>query len=77
MRIGNIGTGHISEIYCQNLTAVHENTQILAVADVNRAAAEAKTAKWNIPYVLTVEELLAREDVDIVVNLTPPKNQNL
>lgn len=73
-KIGIIGTGHISEIYCQNLTTVHENTEILAVADVNRAAAEAKAAKWNIPYVLTVEELLAREDIDIVVNLTPPKN---
>jgi len=73
-RIGIIGTGHISEIYCENLTTVHENTEIVAVADVNRAAAEAKAAKWNIPYVLTAEELLAREDIDIVVNLTPPKN---
>ena len=73
-RIGIIGTGHISEIYCENLTTVHENTEIVAVADVNRVAAEAKAAKWNIPYVLTVEELLAREDIDIVVNLTPPKN---
>lgn len=73
-KIGIIGTGHISEIYCENLTTVHENTEIVAVADVNRAAAEAKAAKWNIPYVLTVEELLAREDIDIVVNLTPPKN---
>jgi len=73
-KIGIIGTGHISEIYCENLTTVHENTEIVAVADVNRAAAEAKAAKWNIPYVLTVDELLKREDIDIVVNLTPPKN---
>ena len=72
--IGIIGTGHISEIYCENLTTVHENTQIIAVADINRQAAEAKAAKWNIPHVLTVEELLAREDIDIVVNLTPPRN---
>ena len=73
-KIGIIGTGHISEIYCQNLTTVHENTEIIACADVNREAAQKKAAKWNIPYVLTVEELLAREDIDIVVNLTPPKN---
>lgn len=73
-KIGIIGTGHISEIYCQNLTTVHENTEIIACADVNREAAQKKSAKWNIPYVLTVEELLAREDIDIVVNLTPPKN---
>ena len=43
--IGIIGTGHISEIYCQNLTTVHENTRILACADVNRQAAEAKAEK--------------------------------
>lgn len=73
-KIGIIGTGHISEIYCENLTKVHANTEIIAVADVNPAAAEAKAAKWNIPYVLTVAELLSREDIDIVVNLTPPKN---
>lgn len=72
--IGIIGTGHISEIYCQNLTNSHENTRLLACADVNREAAEKKAAKWNIPYVLTVEELLARDDIDIVVNLTPPQN---
>ena len=57
-KIGIIGTGHISEIYCENLTNVHENTEIIAVADVNREAAEQKAAKWNIPYVLSVEELL-------------------
>ena len=73
-KIGIIGTGHISEIYCENLTNVHANTEIVAVADVIREVAEKKAAKWNIPYVLTVEELLAREDIDIVVNLTPPKN---
>ena len=72
-KIGIIGTGHISEIYCQNLTTVHENTEIIAVADINREAAEAKAAKWNIPHVLTVEELLARDDIEIIVNLTPPK----
>lgn len=73
-KIGIIGTGHISEIYCENLTNVHANTEIVAVADVIREVAEKKAAKWNIPYVLTVDELLAREDIDIVVNLTPPKN---
>ena len=73
-KIGIIGTGHISEIYCQNLTTVHENTEIIACADVNREAAQKKAEKWNIPCVLTVEELLQREDIDIVVNLTPPKN---
>lgn len=73
-KIGIIGTGHISNIYCQNLITVHENTEVVACADVIRKAAEEKAEKWNIPYVLTVEELLAREDIDIVLNLTPPNS---
>lgn len=73
-KIGIIGTGHISEIYCTNLITVHDNTEIVAVADINREAAQKKADKWNIPSVLTVEELLARPDIDIVLNLTPPKN---
>lgn len=72
-KIGIIGTGNISDIYCKNLSTVHENTEIVACSDANRQVAEAQAAKWNIPCVLTTEEILSREDIDIVVNITPPK----
>lgn len=71
--IGIIGTGNISDIYCENLCTVHENTNVLACADVNLEAAKAKAEKWGIPQVMTVDELLSNPDIDIVVNLTPPK----
>lgn len=71
--VGIIGMGHISNIYCENLQTVHENTTVLACADVNLEEAKAKAEKWGIPNVLTVEELLARDNIEIVVNLTPPK----
>lgn len=72
-KIGIIGTGNISDIYCKNLSTVHENTEIVACADANRQVAEAKAEKWNIPSVMTTEEIISREDIDILVNLTPPK----
>ena len=71
--VGIIGMGHISNIYCENLQTVHENTTVLACADVNMEAAKSKAEVWGIPNVLTVEELLARDDIEIIVNLTPPK----
>lgn len=73
VKVGIIGMGHISNIYCENLMTVHENTTVAACADVDPEAAKAKAEKWGIPDVLTVEELLAREDIQIIVNLTPPK----
>lgn len=73
VNVGIIGMGNISDIYCENLCTVHENTRVLACADVNLEAAKAKAEKWGIPTVQTVDELLANEDIEIVVNLTPPK----
>lgn len=73
VKVGIIGMGHISNIYCENLMTVHENTTVAACADVDLEAAKAKAEKWGIPEVLTVEQLLAREDIQIIVNLTPPK----
>ena len=73
VNVGIIGTGNISDIYCKNLCTVHENTRVLACADVNLEAAKAKAEKWGIPFVQTVDELLANEQIEIVVNLTPPK----
>ena len=73
VNVGIIGMGNISDIYCENLCTVHENTRVLACADVNLEVAKAKAEKWGIPLVLTVDELLANEEIEIVVNLTPPK----
>ena len=73
-KIGIIGTGHISDIYLKNLNTVYPNTQVVACADVNLAAAQAKADKWSVPDVLDVDTLLSREDISIVVNLTPPQH---
>ena len=73
VNVGIIGMGNISDIYCENLCTVHENTRVLACADVNLEVAKAKAEKWGIPLVLSVDDLLANEEIEIVLNLTPPK----
>ena len=70
-RVGLIGAGNISTIYLKNaawLTPI----EVVAVADLRRAAAEAQAAAHNIARVLTVEELLADPTIEIVLNLTIP-----
>jgi predicted dehydrogenase len=60
----------ISEIY---LTRCGSFPQIeaRAVADMNPEAAAKRGAQFGVP-ALTVEAMLAREDIDIVLNLTVP-----
>lgn len=71
-RIGVVGCGNISDIYLKNLTSVFENTQVYAVSDLDRSRAEASAARYGVPHVMDVEELLACPEVEIVLNITIP-----
>lgn len=71
-RIGLIGTGTISDIYLTNATTRFANLEIVAVADLVRERAEAQAAKYGIPQVLTVDELIASPEIDVILNLTIP-----
>ncbi|MEE2953321.1 MAG: Gfo/Idh/MocA family oxidoreductase [Pseudomonadota bacterium] len=69
--IGVIGCGVISDVYCSNIPRF-SNLALRAVADMRAEAARAKGEAHGVPAV-SVDELLAREDVDIVLNLTVPQ----
>lgn len=71
INIGLIGCGVISDIYLKNCSRF-EHLTIIAVADLDRGRAEEKSKEHGIPFVLSVDELINHEDVDIVLNLTPP-----
>jgi predicted dehydrogenase len=72
-RIGVIGCGNISAVYLKNLTQAFRNTTVVAVSDLSRARAEERAAEFGIPAVCdSTEQLLGRDDVDIVLNLTIP-----
>lgn len=70
MRIGLIGCGNISDIYLTN-APLFRDTVVSAVSDLRPEAAAAQGAKYGVPAV-TVDELLRRDDVDTVLNLTVP-----
>ncbi|WP_420368289.1 Gfo/Idh/MocA family protein [Curtobacterium sp. L1-20] len=69
--VGVIGAGVISDQYLSNLTVFPDVTvRFIADIDLERAAAQAE--KWGVAGSGTVEELLADDDIEIVVNLTIP-----
>jgi predicted dehydrogenase len=68
--IGLIGCGNISDIYLRNLPHF-AGIEVRAVADLRMQAAEDKTRAYGVA-ALAVDDLLKREEIDIVVNLTVP-----
>ena len=70
MRVGIIGCGNISETYfeCQNL---FNNFNVVACADINIEAAKKSAEKYNVN-AFSVDDILANEDVDLIINLTIP-----
>jgi predicted dehydrogenase len=68
--IGVIGCGNISKAY---MTAMKRfaNIELRAVADMRQPMAEQRAAEFGVP-ALRVDQMLKRDDVEIVVNLTVP-----
>lgn len=71
VRVAVIGCGQISGIYFENMTKRFSILEVAGCCDLNEAAARAASEKHGIP-VLTMEEILADESIEIVVNLTTP-----
>ncbi|MCY1695989.1 Gfo/Idh/MocA family protein [Curtobacterium sp. SL109] len=69
--VGVIGAGVISDQYLGNLT-VFPDVQVRFIADIDLERAAAQAEKWGVPASGTVAELLADDDIEIVVNLTIP-----
>lgn len=73
VKIGVIGCGRISGQYLDNLAERFSYClDVAACADIVREAAESRADEYGIPQVLTVDELLADPEIEIVVNLTIP-----
>src|SRR4051812_14817765 len=72
VRIGLIGCGAISGAYLSGAKAFPV-LQIVACADIDRAAAERKAAEFGAARVCSVDELLRDDAIDVVLNLTVPK----
>ena len=70
LNVGIIGCGNISGIYLRNAPGFR-GLKLKACADMRPEAAQAQAAQHGIE-ALSVDDLLAREDIDLVVNLTVP-----
>jgi predicted dehydrogenase len=67
-----IGCGNISGIYFTNCKRM-ESLKVVACADLDHARAQAKAKEFGIPRALTVDQVLADPEIEIVLNLTVPK----
>lgn len=72
--VGVVGCGAISNIYLKNLTSVFENIYVKAVCDLDVEKTAKAVDKFNIDKIYNLDEMLADEDIDIIVNLTTPKS---
>lgn len=69
--VGIVGAGVISEQYLRNLTAFPD-VEVLFVADLDAGRAADRATAFGIPASGSVDQLLADDRVEIVVNLTIP-----
>lgn len=73
VKIGVLGAGAISGIYFKNLTKVFTEVEIVAVCDLFVQKAKEAAEEYKIPKVYgTMEEMLADEELEIILNLTRP-----
>jgi predicted dehydrogenase len=68
--VGIIGCGNISTTYF-SLAPLFKGLKILACADLNRNAAELKAEEYGVK-AQSIPELLANNEIDVIVNLTIP-----
>ncbi|WP_170606324.1 Gfo/Idh/MocA family protein [Ruegeria arenilitoris] len=68
--IGIIGCGNISAAYLE-LAPLFNFLEVRAVADLDMQAAEARAQEFGVRAV-AIDDLLAADDIEIIVNLTVP-----
>lgn len=71
LKVGIIGLGNISPAYINGCRAFG-NLELVACADLLPERVAKVAEEYAIPRALTVDQLLADDEIDIVVNLTIP-----
>jgi predicted dehydrogenase len=71
MRVAVVGAGNISDEYLRSLTSYPDLT-VTAVADLDPGRAHTQAEAHGVPVWGSTAEVLSRDDVDLVVNLTIP-----
>ncbi len=71
IRVGIVGCGRISANHFKALELHRESLQLVALCDNDRAALEAAQNKYQVTGFSSLQEMLARADIDLVVLCTP------
>ena len=71
VKVGIVGCGNISPIYFKNCINVFDILEVKACADLIPERAKAKAEEYGVK-AYTVEELMADDEIEIVLNLTIP-----
>lgn len=71
--IGILGCGVISRTYIPDIQKFFPQLHICACADVELSFAQKLAEAYGIEKACTVDELLADDKIDIIINLTPPQ----
>ena len=69
--VGVVGCGNISNEYLTTMSAFPD-LRVVGLADLDRERAAMQASKYGIGFAGGTAELLARDDVELVVNLTIP-----
>ena len=68
--VGIVGAGAISGIYLENMINRFGNINPIAISSAHLKSAAEKAEKFGLE-ACTPDEMFARDDIDIIVNLTP------
>ena len=69
--VGIIGAGNVSDQYLPSLLS-YPDIEVRAIADLDASRAGAQATAYGIGFAGSVGELLAIDDIELVVNLTTP-----
>lgn len=72
VKVGIVGCGNISGIYLKNGSRLND-IEIAAVTDIDLLRAQARADEYQIARVLSVQEMLADPEIEIILNLTIPR----
>ena len=70
MRVGVVGSGMISRIYLENMTRRFEILEVGGVCSAHFENAKRRADEFGLP-AMTLEDMLADRQIDMIVNLTP------
>lgn len=71
--VGILGCGVISRTYAGDIGRFFPQLRIAACADLETALAEKLAGEFGIPNAYSTDELLADPEIELVINLTPPR----